>query len=57
MAGKGQAVKHNPKRFLGFFKSETKQKNIPQIVNSVTSSDNNEKCNMFNAHFHFSSSP
>ena len=56
MDGIGQAVNHNPKRFWSYFKSRTKQRNIPQTVklNSVTSSDNNEKCNMFNAHFHSS---
>ena len=59
MAGIGQAVNHNPKRFWSYFQSKTKQKNIPQTVklNSVTSSDNNEKCNMFNAHFHSSFNP
>ena len=59
MAGIGQAVNHNPKRFWSYIKSKTKQKNIPQTVklNSVTSSDNNEKCNMFNAHFYSSFSP
>ena len=43
MAGIGQAVNHNPKRFWSYFKSKTKQKKIPQTVkpNSVTSSDNN----------------
>ena len=42
MAGIGQAVNHNPKRFWSYFKSKTKQKNIPQTVklNSVTSSHN-----------------
>ena len=45
MDGIGQAVNHNPKRFCSYFKSKTKQKNIPQTVklNSVTSSGNNEK--------------
>ena len=59
MAGIGQAVNHNPKRFRSYCKSKTRQTNIPQTVklNSVTSSDNNEKCNMFNAHFHSSFSP
>ena len=59
MAGIGQAVNHNPKRFWSYLKSKTKQKNIPQTVklNSVISSDNNEKCDMFNAHFHSSFSP
>ena len=42
MAGIGQAVNHNHKRFWSYCKSKIKQKNIPQTVklNSVTSSDN-----------------
>ena len=56
MAGISEAVTENPKRFWTYFKSKSKQKNIPNTIqlNGVSSSDNKEKCQLFNSHFHAS---
>ena len=45
MAGISEAVTENPKRFWTYFKSKSKQKNIPNTIqlNGVSSSDNKEK--------------
>ena len=37
MAGIGQAVNHNPKRFWSYFKSKTKQKTFPKPLNLILS--------------------
>ena len=59
MAGISEAVSKNPKRFWTYFKFKTKQKSIPNTIelNSILSSDNKEKCELFNTHFHASFNP